>query len=70
MSSDPWFDIQTRHNAMLVADESDNDPAMLCVPRAMAAASSGQYCLLNRTTILSPMVLLCREPDVVSASAC
>lgn len=35
--------------------------SLLCIPKAIAAPSSGQYWLLNRTTVLSPTVLLCTD---------
>lgn len=44
---------------MLKAGEANNVHEVLCIPRAIAAPSSGQYWLLNRTTVLSPIILLC-----------
>ena len=48
--------------------QMNNASAMLCLPRAIAAPSSGQYWLLNRTTVLSSIVLLCKKLMIVSAS--
>ena len=64
------FKAQTRHYAMLVAGEPNNATAVLCLPRAIAAPSSGQYWLLNRTMVLSPIVLLCKMLSIVGISAC